>query len=80
MTPEHLASKIQQLAEQYPAGCPVWHRANGKRGVVCEYCIDATGCAMLSVDWGGSGWDKCVPQILSATKVNAETDDGETWR
>lgn len=78
--PEHLAQAIELAAANWPIGSLVWHRANGKRGLVVEYAVDGFAVCMIVVSWGASEpWDKCCAYELSLTQVSSG-GDGEQWK
>lgn len=80
MTADELCRRLKPIVEEYPVGSLVWHRADGKRGVVCEYCIDGQACVMVVVSFGGGiNWEKCEPYELRATRCSDGTD-GEDWK
>lgn len=76
-----LDQKIQHLRhslEEWPAGATIYHRADGKRGIIVEHCIDEVGCIMINVAFGhNTPWAKCLPSELSTTPVR---DDGDEWK
>lgn len=79
MTPRDLVQRLLPVIVRFRTGTLVWHRANGKRGVICEYCVDGQGCVMLGVCWGaGDPWDKVMPDELS--QVPVARDDDEGWK
>ena len=83
MSAAQLASRLRGVAEEWPCGVLVWHRATGTRGVVVEYTVDGAGCVMLMVCFDPSAaWEKCLPCELSATRVrpDAEDGDGDEWK
>ena len=80
MNPKDLANKLYEVAKSWPTGSLVWHRGNGRRGVITEYAIDGLGCVMLVVTWGANeNWDKCLPCVLSLTRVS-DGSEGEAWK
>ncbi len=79
MSAKELSKRLERVAEEWPAGCLVWHRASGKRGVVVEYAIDGIGAVMIVVDYGNGPWDKELPIVLSATRIS-DGADGDEWK
>lgn len=66
------------ILQRWPAGAFVWHRANGRRGIVEGWKICADGAILISVSWG----DTCGLHFffeLSARPV-PEGSEGEEWR
>lgn len=80
LEPGELGRRLVAVAEQFPCGSTVWHRANGTRGIVEEYAVDGQGCVMVVVTWGsGMNWDKCSVVSLSSTRVTADDNGGDDW-
>lgn len=80
MTPSELCNRLKAVAVQWRVGQRVWHRADGKRGVIVEYCIDGSGCVMLNVCFGAhEPWDKCLPDVLSTTPIG-DGSAGDEWK
>lgn len=78
--PNELGARVAAVAEEFPVGSTVWHRANGTRGVVEEYAVDGQGCIMVVIGWGaGMNWDKCSVTSLSSTKVTDDDNGGDAW-
>lgn len=80
MKTEALIRRLSVVAQEWPLNSTVWHRADGQRGVLMEYCVDSTGCVMLSVCFSSNGsWAKCAPGELSARPV-PRGEDGDEWK
>ncbi|WP_395735066.1 hypothetical protein [Prosthecobacter sp.] len=80
MSAADLINRLKPILERWPAGMIVWHRADGKRGVICEHTLDGLGCVMIVVCFGAnSSWDKCLVHELSAVKISDGTD-GDEWK
>lgn len=69
---------MAKMAHEYPCGAMVWHKANGKRGVVMQYSLDGEGCFMLEIDFGERAWEKCAVYCLSSSPV--PKDDDDSWK
>ena len=78
MSIDELLRRARPVMEEFPLGMPVWHRASGNRAVVVEYCINASGCVMVTCDYGGN-WNKELPCSLSGSRVGSNTD-GDEWK
>lgn len=80
MSTEELLKRLSAVAAEWPLSSVVWHRADSQRGVLVEYCVDATGCVMLSVCFSAGGsWAKCTPGELSAAPV-PKGGEGDEWK
>lgn len=75
-----LLHKLKPVLERWPAGMIVWHRADGKRGVVVEHSINGQGGVGVVVAFDPhSGERQCQTLELSAVRVGGE-EDGEEWK
>lgn len=80
MTACDLLHKLKPVLERWPAGMIVWHRADGRRGVVVEHSINGQGAVGVCVSFDSMGADRqCQVAELSAVKITAD-DEGEGWR
>lgn len=71
---------LRSVMEEWPVGALVWHRADGRRGVIVEYAMDGAGCVMVVVSWGADrNWDKCLALELSGAPVSDGTA-GDEWK
>lgn len=75
-----LIHKLRPVLERWPAGMIVWHRADGRRGVVVEHSINGDGFVGVVVSFDpNSGERQCQTLELSAVKITAD-DEGEGWK
>ena len=79
MKTELILRRLKLIIDEYPAGSIVYHRANGARGVIVEWCVDGTGCVLICVDYGRGSWEKELPTSLSAERISPDSD-GESWK
>jgi len=64
MTTEYLTKRLASVMEEWPPTSTVWHKADGKRGIIVEYAVDCTGAVMIVLDTGvGQNWEKCCPHV-----------------
>jgi hypothetical protein len=78
MTPTEYGRTIAALVNDWPAGAMVWHRANGKRGLVIGWEIRHAGNTFVIVDYAAGPMAE-YPMCLSREPV-AEGGDGEHWK
>ena len=78
MTTEQLTKRLSPLVDEWPLGIRVWHRADGRCGVLMGYFILIDGEVGFRVDYGGAGWSSEKPTSLQATKPADE--DGDEWK
>ena len=81
MTAEQIERSIKAAREiltHWPIGSFVWHRSNGKRGVVNGVMLCGDGAALPQVTWGDTQ-NACFPFELSGMPI-PEGTDGEEWR
>jgi len=58
----------------------VWHRADGRRGVVVEHSVNGQGTVGVCVSFDSMAADRqCQVSELSAVKITAD-DEGEEWK
>lgn len=79
MIPESQIITLQQVAKRLPLNSEVWHRADGRLGIVKGYCIQVQGLVEVRLDYGGAGWDCEEPGSLT-TKKPVTHEDGEEWK
>jgi hypothetical protein len=79
------ARRFLQLADEWPSGALVWHKANGERGVIAGHEILGDGAIRIVVSYGDRT-DYCLAVELSATALSDNTGDddgddtGDAWR
>ena len=73
-----MLARLGALMEEWPAGQVVFHRADGRRGVVSDWILCGQGNVMLMVDYGASGMEPEEPGSFQATTPG--TEDGDEWR
>ena len=78
MTTEQITKRLKPLVAEWPLGIRVWHRADGRCGVLMGYFILIDGEVGFRVDYGSGGWSSEKPTSLQATKPADE--DGEEWK
>lgn len=65
--------------ERWMVGMRVWHRSDGKRGIILEYIVDNSEGVLLGVCFAHNGHTtRCYPVELSAVRVSDGTD-GDEW-
>lgn len=79
MSPADYGRILASLATDFPAGTRVWHRANGKTGLVIGWEIRYAGNAFVILDCGAQGPSAEYAMCLSLEKV-IEGGDGEEWK
>lgn len=80
MTIARRLARLKNVMEEWDSGSRVWHRADGRRGIVVEHSVDAQGCCMILVSFCATGpWEKCLPEMLSGTPVG-DGSDGDEWK
>lgn len=72
-----LIKHLEGLMHNFPRGQYVWHRADGRRGIVMGYLIIGWS-VLVRVSYGEAETNE-VPIVLSATKVLAASE-GEEWQ
>lgn len=55
MNLEQLTKRLGPLVSEWPLGIRVWHRADGRCGVLMGYFILIDGEVGFRVDYGGAG-------------------------
>lgn len=76
MNIEKTLKEAEQIMRRWKPGTRVWHRANGRRGLIDGFLICADGAIMVRVSWGDNQTPN-YPFELSATRVS---DDDDDWR
>ena len=78
MTIESITQALKPVVAEWPIGSYVWHRANGKRGVVFGYLLMSDLGIRIQVDYGSK--TEFEPRcLLSGTKVS-EGGEGDEWK
>ena len=70
--------RLRAVMEEWPVGTVVYHRADGRRGVIAGHSVYETGDVLVRVDYGAGGWQNEMALCLSATRPG--TEDGDEWR
>lgn len=73
-------SQLKQFANimhNFPLGSYIWHRADGRRGVIIGYLILGYS-VLIRVSYGAEETNE-VPLVLSSGKITA-ADSGEEWQ
>lgn len=70
---------VADMAKGFPCGAKVWHRANGKRGVVIGYEVRYQGNSFVILDCGGAGPSAEYAMCLSLEPV-PEPCAGDEWK
>lgn len=71
--------ELGAVMRRWRQGMRVWHRADGKRGIVLEYVVDLSGGVLIGCVFAhNSNTTRCYPAELSAVKVSDGTD-GDEW-
>jgi hypothetical protein len=78
MTTDELLNRQRKLLAEWPLGTMVWHRADGRRGVLMGVFVLIDGEVGFRVDYGAGGWASEKAGSLQASKPN--DDEGEEWK
>lgn len=78
MTIEDITKRLAPFVAEWPTGSLIWHRADGRCGLLMGYSILHDGEVSFRVDWGGGGWANEKPASLRATKP--ADDGGDEWK
>lgn len=70
-------NKLPPLMTAFPAGKRVWHRGDGRCGIVQGWLLFADGSVSVNVDYGSGGNVNEFPIALTFSK---EPEDGEGWK
>lgn len=66
--------------EKWQTGLQVWHRADGKRGVILEHTVAGDGFVRIGCCFGsGAPIEKCALEELSAVRIG-DGSEGEDWK
>lgn len=80
MSIEERLKGMRRALEQWPHGARVWHRADGRRGIILEHIMELPGNVQMGVIFAHNGHAvRCHPEELSSTPVSDGTD-GDEWK
>lgn len=69
--------ELKVMANEWPIGSVVYHRANGDKGIVQEYAVTASEVT-IGVDWGQARFTCEYPFALNTIKPPAV--EGDEWK
>lgn len=79
MSIEEQLKALHHIMQRWKQGAKVWHRSDGKRGIVLEYILDNSGAVLIGVCFAhNSTTTRCYPVELSAVRISDGTD-GDEW-
>lgn len=78
MTIEDKLARLRALMEEWPCGSVVYHRADGKRGVIGGHVVHDQGDVGLRVDYGADSWSTETASHVTTTRPG--DDSGDDWR
>lgn len=76
---EAAIQKLNKLRSEFPRYSHVWHKADGRRGLVTGWLLQADHSVRLRVDYGEAGAVYEYPGTVSTTKLVADTP-GDEWK
>lgn len=77
MISEQTINELRRIAEEWPQGAKVYHRANGSCGIVSGWEICGRDVLIVTDCGPGVGTSSNMPFDLTATKP---ADEGEEWK
>lgn len=64
MNKEKLLTEVSKMIEEYPGGAVVWHKACGRRGVVCGWSMHTDMSVSVRVDYGSGGYSNELEHLV----------------